>query len=104
MDRGLKRFYLTLLFSVTLSLAGVLPAQAEDDNENISPTAWWIYSGQSLNDISNTVKTKNARVIDIAVNGSNLYTVTYVADTGSYQKQWCWSIGVDANTVAQQLK
>jgi hypothetical protein len=104
MHRGLKCFYLTLLFSVILALAGSFPAQAEDDNENSSPTAWWIYSGQSLNDISNTVKTKNARVIDIAVNGSNSYTVTYVANTGSYQKQWWWSVGVDANTVAQQLK
>jgi hypothetical protein len=85
--------------------AAASPAQAEDDNENSTPTAWWIYSGQSVNDVNNTLKAKNARIIDIKVDNpsANIFTVTYVQNTGAYAKQWWWYYGIDANTVTNHL-
>jgi len=86
-------------------LASVPLVRAQDDNENSTPTAWWIYAGQSFNDIGNTIKAKNARIIDISVDNSspNPYTVTYVQNTGSYAKKWWWYVGIDANTLAKNL-
>jgi hypothetical protein len=88
-----------------LILAGARPARAADDNENSTPTAWWIYTGQSFNDINNTIKSKNARITDIAVDNSagSAFTVTYVQNTGSYAKQWWWYVGIDAATLAKNL-
>ncbi|HEY6349433.1 MAG TPA: serine hydrolase domain-containing protein [Candidatus Angelobacter sp.] len=80
-------------------------AQGEDDNENSTPTAWWMYTGQTSNDISNTIRTKNARIVDIKTDNSsgNSFTVTYVQNTGSYAKQWWWYAGIDAPTLARNL-
>ena len=56
------------------------------------------YSGQSYADIANTIKARNARITDIAVDNSagSSFTVTYVQNTGSYGKQWWWYVGIDA--------
>lgn len=94
-----------LLCLSVLILAGARPARGADDNENSTPTAWWIYTGQSFNDISNTIKNKNARITDIAVDNAagSAFTVTYVQNTGSYAKQWWWYVGIDAATLAKNL-
>jgi hypothetical protein len=86
-------------------VAGGSPAQAEDDNENSTPTAWWIYAGQTLDEIKNTVTSQNARIIDIKLDSSSLdiFTVTYVQNTGSYAKKWWWYVGIDGNTLAKNL-
>jgi hypothetical protein len=96
----------TLLCLTFLILACALPAHAADDNENSTPTAWWIYSGQNPTDIKNTINSKNARIIDIKPDNfsGSTFTVVYVQNTGSYQKQWWWWVGIDANTVTQNLK
>jgi hypothetical protein len=88
-----------------LILAGVSSAQAQDDNENSTPTAWWYYTGQSFADIGNTLAAKNARIVDVALDNSaaSSFTVTYVQNTGSYAKQWWWYIGIDAPTLAKNL-
>jgi hypothetical protein len=73
--------------------------------KNSTPTAWWIYTGQSFNDVNSTIKRLNARVINLKTDtSSNTYTVTYVQNTGSYAKQWWWYVGIDAQTLAQNLK
>src|SRR5580698_624434 len=88
-----------------LVVAGVLPLWSQDDNENTTPTAWWIYTGQSVDDIENTISNLNARVTDIeADTSSNTFTVTYVQNTGAYAKQWWWYVGIDAPTLAQNLQ
>jgi Beta-lactamase len=76
-----------------------------EDNENSAPTAWWTYARQSYNDIVNTVRTRNARVIDIEASNSAFtsYTVTYVRNSGSYAKQWWWYVGIDANALSADL-
>jgi|SRR5271166_1748266 len=86
-------------------LANAFVAQAIDDNENSKPTAWWIYTGQTVQDITNTINKLNARVIDIAVDSpsTSYFTVTYVKNTGKYAKQWWWYVGIDANTLAAYL-
>ncbi|HEY6306594.1 MAG TPA: serine hydrolase domain-containing protein [Candidatus Angelobacter sp.] len=86
-------------------LASASPAQAEDDNENSTPTAWWIYGGQTANDINNTIRSKNARIIDIKPENpaASSFTVTYVQNTEAFAKQWWWYVGIDANTLARNL-
>jgi hypothetical protein len=93
---------------VCLSLfisGGVSLAPALDDNENSTPTAWWIYTGQSFSDVQNTIKNLNTRIVDIDVNSSNpnSFTVTYVQNTGAYAKEWWWYVGIDAATLAKNL-
>lgn len=106
LKRVLKYSRCALLCLSVFIVASASLARAEDDNENSTPTAWWIYTGQTVSDINNTIKTKNARIIDIKVDNSssNPFTVTYVHNTGSYAKQWWWYFGIDANTLAQNLK
>ena len=90
---------------VFLSMAGVaFPARAADDVENSTPTAWWIYTGQSLQDIKATLDAKRARIVDIAVDNPNAFTVTYVPNTGLYAKTWWFYVGIDAAAVAANLQ
>ena len=93
-----------LLCACVCLLASSTFAQVED-NENSTPTAWWFYTGQSLNDISSTLTAKNARITDIDVDSSSgsAFTVTYVQNTGSYARQWWWYVGIDAPTLAKNL-
>lgn len=94
-----------LLLAFALGGSATL-ALAADDNENSTPTAWWIYTGQSVNDINNTLRNDNARIIDITADNTSFssFTVTYVQNTGSYAKQWWWYYGVDAATLTQNLR
>jgi CubicO group peptidase (beta-lactamase class C family) len=98
--RSACRWLVCLSVLLLVSAAGV---KAQDDNENSTPTAWWVYSGQSMSEISNTITTKNARVIDISVDNPNAFTVTYVQNTGSYARQWWWYVGIDAATLGTNL-
>jgi hypothetical protein len=99
--RSVVRFALLAL----LLMAGlVLPARAADDYENSTPTAWWIYTGQSLQDIKTTLNAKQARIVDIAVDNPSAFTVTYVRNTGAYAKAWWFYVGIDAATVAANLQ
>jgi len=88
-----------------LILASASLACAQDDNESTTPTAWWIYSGQSFSDVNNTISSRNARIVDIAVDNAaaNSFTVTYVQNSGAYAKQWWWYVGIDAATLASNL-
>ena len=71
------------------------PENASDDFDNNTPTAWWIYTGQSLAQVENTILTDHARIIDLEVdNVSPLsFTATYVQNTGAYAKAWWWYVG-----------
>jgi len=103
--RGARLLVSALAFLSIFTLIGAGVARAEDDNENSAPTAWWTYARQSYNDIANTIRTRNARIIDIEASNSAFtsYTVTYVKNTGSYAKQWWWYVGIDANALSADL-
>jgi len=59
-----------------LILLSVPQLWSQDDNENTTPTAWWIYTGQSVTDINNTINSLQARIINMkADTSSNTYTV-----------------------------
>jgi hypothetical protein len=89
----------------SLVLLSVPLLWSQDDNENTTPTAWWIHSGQSVTDINNTINSLRARIINIkADTSSNTYTVTYVQNSGAYAKGWWWYVGIDAPTLAQNLQ
>ena len=108
-----RRFYdvrsryarLVLLCLGLLLLVGSSPARAEEDNESTTPTAWWTYTGQSFNDVNNTITAKNARIEDIAIDNAaaTSFTVSYVQNTGTYAKAWWWYVGIDAATLASHL-
>ncbi len=77
-----------------------------DDRENTTPTAWWIYSGQSVADVTNFVNANNARVVDLNIDAYTptlRLTVTYVQNTGTYAKAWWWYVGVDEATLNAQV-
>jgi len=78
---------------------------AADDSENSTPTAWWLYTGQSYNDIIQKVQTLKARITDISPDNpsGNSFTVTYVGETGAFAKQWWWYVGIDAPTLQKNL-
>ena len=69
-----------------------------DDRENATPTAWWIYSGQTATDVVNTINTNNARIVDIYLESlaqPRRFTVTYVSNTGAYAKDGGGTSDVD---------
>ncbi len=81
-----------------------LPARAADDAENSTPTSWWMYTGQSLQDIKTTLDAKQARIVDIDPDSASTFTVTYVRNAGAYAKAWWFYVGIDADTVGARLK
>lgn len=99
------RTALALVIVVLLSIAGInFPACATDDAQNSTPTAWWIHTGQSLQAIKATSDAKRARIVDIAVDNPNAFTVTYVLNSGPYAKSWWYYVGIDAAAVAANLR
>src|SRR5260370_24251282 len=77
-----------------------------DDRLRSVPTNWWTYSHQSPQDVTNTISSQNARIVDISVEQSApsyLFTVTYVENAGPYYKPWLWSFGLDATTLANAI-
>jgi CubicO group peptidase (beta-lactamase class C family) len=73
-----------------------LPARAQADYDNTNPTSWWIYTGQTLDEILSTISTEHARAIDIAPENTagSTFTVTYVHEAGTYNKEWWFYVGV----------
>src|SRR5208282_444207 len=61
-----------------LLLAFASSARAQADYDNTNPTAWWIYTGQTVAEILSTASHEDARAIDIAVDNAagTLFTVT----------------------------
>jgi hypothetical protein len=98
-------YWRTLLLSAAFFAGSAVLAHAEDDNENTTPTGWWIYAGQSVNDINSTLRSDNARIIDIAADDTSFssFTVTYVQNTGSYAKQWWWYYNVDPSFISNAI-
>jgi X-X-X-Leu-X-X-Gly heptad repeat protein len=77
-----------------------------DDRLSTVPTNWWTYSHQSLQDVTNTVSSQNARIVDISVEQtapSITFTVTYVENAGPYYKGWLWYAGIDAATIDKAI-
>jgi hypothetical protein len=54
-----------------LAISQPIDLAAVGDIENSAPTAWWLYPGQSHNDIIQEVKTLNACIIDISPDNSS---------------------------------
>ena len=107
MTRSVRAQFVFVLASLMMSMSAtttVRPVRAGEDNENSAPTAWWIYTGQSLADIQSTINAKQARIVDIAVDNPNAFTVTYVKNTSAYNKAWWFYVGIDAATVDANLR
>ncbi|MGB6691209.1 MAG: serine hydrolase [Terracidiphilus sp.] len=82
------------------------PENASDDFDNSIPTGWWIYTGQTVADVANTIATDHARIIDIEVDNFSPYsfTVTYVQNTDAYAKAWWWYFGITASQLSGYLQ
>jgi microsomal dipeptidase-like Zn-dependent dipeptidase len=111
-QRCIWRFHLPVtmkLFECLMVIFGLLSlcltAYAADDNENTTPTQWWMYSGQTAADVANTLNSLNARIVDIKVDNLSPYpfTATYVQNTGVYGKQWWWYEDIDGPTLAKYV-
>jgi hypothetical protein len=79
---------------------------SSDDRENATPTAWWVYSGQTVTDVVNVITNDNARIVDLSIDPSvtpRRFTVTYVQNTGTYAKSWWWYYDVDGTTLSNAL-
>jgi len=74
----------------------VRAANASDDFDNSTPTAWWVYNGQTIDQVSALVTQLGARIIDVQVESFSPYkvTVTMVKNTGAYAKTWWWYVGL----------
>jgi hypothetical protein len=105
-----SRILLYGLFS--LVAAAQSPTQSKvivtdpDDRLSTVPTNWWTYSHQSVQDVTNTVSSQNARIVDFAIEQTTpslTLTVTYVENTGAYYKPWLWYAGVDPATLDKAL-
>lgn len=85
-----------LLAAITFGF--LLPATAQDDRANIAPTLWQVWTGQSFNDINNTVG-QGYRIVDIRIDNqtASTFTVTYVHNSGAHGRAWWYLIGVDVN-------
>ena len=105
-------FSLAALAQLTSARADESPAQNKvivndpDDRLSTVPTNWWTYSHQSAQDVSNTVSTQNARIVDISVEQvapSLTFTVTSVENAGPYTKGWLWYAGIDAASLDKAI-
>ena len=79
------------------------PESIHDDFDDTTPTAWWVYTGQTAAQVSSTITADNARIIDIQVDSvspSPKFTVTYVHNTGAYAKTWWWYYGMTVTQVS----
>ncbi len=64
-----------------------------EDRQLTAPTSWWTYTGVSAATVSNTLSANSARLTDINVDmssGTPKFTVTEVANSGSYSTGWWW--------------
>lgn len=95
------RFVWALACVSLLLLASASPARAQADYDNTNPTSWWIYTGQTSAEILSTIAKENARAIDIAPENTagTKFTVTYVHETGTYNKEWWFYLGVTETQV-----
>ena len=105
-----SRIVLYGLFS--LVAAAQSPTQSKvivndpDDRLSTVPTNWWTYSHQSVQDVTSTISSQNARIVDFTVEQTTpslSLTVTYVENTGPYYKGWLWYAGADAATIDKAL-
>jgi hypothetical protein len=80
-----------------------ITALTEDFNDS-TPTAWWMYTGQTPASVSNLLTQLSARIVDISVDSiAPTFTVTLVQNTGAYAKAWWWYYGVTAAQVGSLL-
>ena len=64
-----------------------------DDRELTTPTAWYVYWGQTEAGLINIINSTNSRIIDIQVETTTVphkFTAAFVANTGVYAKAWWW--------------
>jgi CubicO group peptidase (beta-lactamase class C family) len=66
-------------------------------------SGWWWYYGQTPDQISPLVSSKNARLIDLRRYGTGVYGVIMIPNTGSNQSGWWWYYNVTAAQVEQYL-
>jgi len=93
-----------VLLLALLALIYGAKARAQADNENTTPTAWWMETGQTFAQIQSVLSQNNARIIDIKVDSTlSHYTVTYVENQGSYAKSWWWYVGISGSELSQVL-
>lgn len=90
----------------TSLLAAVLlaPLGAQDDREVTTPTSWRVRTNQSVADVQ-SMSASGYRPIDIEVESTNplRFTMTYVRNSGAYQKSWLMVVDKSFTELAQSV-
>jgi hypothetical protein len=94
-----------------LAVGTAAPAQAApvpgDDRLQAQPVSWWSYSNLTAADVSAKLQANSARLTDVRVEngtyGQWRFTVTMVANSGSYGAGWAWYFNKSAADVETLL-
>ena len=111
--RGVSTVLAAALLAGGLGLATATPAHAAtvpgDDRLQAKPVGWWSYSNLTVNDVAAKLQEHGARLTDLRVDkgtfGQWRFTVTMVANGGSYGVGWWWYFNKSAaevNTLLSQ--
>ncbi|SDC59852.1 serine hydrolase [Actinokineospora iranica] len=86
-----------VLLSVLALIMALPPSAAADttaltDDRSVStPTGWWLYPDANAAFLTAKAAENGARITDVEVSGTGLFTATMVRDTGAYAvPDWWW--------------
>ncbi len=103
------RSRLTFVLAAPLLVGWVMAqvAYCQNDRTASTPTAYWWYYGATPAQVGAYLSQNNARIVDLQVESVSssgpLFTVSMVANTGAYSKQWWWYYNVSEADVMQEL-
>jgi Beta-lactamase enzyme family len=75
-------------------------------NTGVYGSGWWWYYGLTGSQVGSTLSTNNARLISLepyVVDGSLLFAVVEVPNTGAQARGWWWYHGISATGIASTL-
>lgn len=108
--RSFRRSHRQLVSGAILLLAPILAsgvAWSQDERSRTDPTQWWWYHGVSEQFITQAIKDKGARIVDIEVEQTSPYrfAVVMIRNQGAYAKSWWWYYGLKGvGAVADKVK
>lgn len=97
-----------LLFALTLALfvsASTVVSGQEIERTSDDQTAWWWYTGVSIDALGSAVNEHGARLIDIEIDSASplRLSASMVRNAGSYASGWWWYVGIDAARLSEIL-
>jgi hypothetical protein len=82
------------------------PSSPPDDFAQSDPTVWWYCFGVSADQLTQFLKTNQARLVDLEVEQAQpvmLFSAVAVANQAAYGRTWWWYYGLDDVGVQEKL-